>query len=169
MHLAMIQYYFAELKAGSLEQAVDNMWNNILPRYFDLEENYGTGLEQRPMGTNKQGADLTIRYIQNGMLKKVILVENKRYDVTTQNGAWAVAVEQLTAYLKLVRTEQLAFKDTLFGIVTIGRWSRFYELQDGASTLNDYPGTGGKYYDFKESEDEMDAILYQLYQRTKSA
>ncbi|KAL9131738.1 MAG: hypothetical protein Q9217_000413 [Psora testacea] len=168
MHLNIFQHYFEAIKAGSVEQAVDKMWNNILPRYFDPEEDYGMELEQRPLGTAKQRADLTIRYVHNGERKKVILIENKRYDYATQAGAWEEAVDQLTRYLKPVRTDQREVKDTLFGIVTIGRWSRFYELPQGDGTLKDYPGTGGIYYDFKDNENEMDDLLYQLYEKTRA-
>ena len=168
MHLKIFQQYLEAINADSMEQAVDKMWNNILPRYFDPEEDFGTELEQRPLGTAKQRADLTIRYVHNGTPKKIILIENKRYIYATQTGAWEGAVNQLTRYLKLVRSEQPAVKDTLFGIVTIGRWSRFYELQHEDGTLKDYPGTGGEYYDFKDNENEIDNLLYQLYEKTKA-
>ncbi|KAI9860743.1 MAG: hypothetical protein M1813_005666 [Trichoglossum hirsutum] len=72
-------------KAGSLENAVDNFWNNTLPHYFTQDKLYGIEQEQRPLeGVVKLRADFTIRYIKNGDPKKVVLTEDKRRGYETQ-------------------------------------------------------------------------------------
>ncbi len=92
---------------------------------------YGIEQEQRPLeGVVKQRADFTIRYIKNGVPKKVALFEDKRRGYETQKTVWVDALEQLTNYLKLVRTEQ-GGEDILYSNVTIGTYTRFYMLKPG--------------------------------------
>lgn len=132
----MPKFYYDQIKkAGSEENAVDNFWNNTLPHYFTQAKLYGIEQEQRALeGVVKQRADFTIRYIKNGSPKKVVLMENKRRGYETQPSKWEEAVEQLTRYLKLVRTEQPG-NDTLYAAVTIGTYVRFYYLVAGEQTL----------------------------------
>jgi hypothetical protein len=76
MHLEIIQHYYNMLRPESLEADVDNIWNNILPLYFEAKKKYGMEMQQRPWpGVTKTKADFTIRYIKNGVPKKVILIE----------------------------------------------------------------------------------------------
>lgn len=53
---------------------------------------------------------------------------------------------------------------TLFGIVTVGRYSRFYQLARGATQLEDYSGSAGRRYEFEADEDEIDRMLMEFKQ-----
>ncbi|KAI9773440.1 MAG: hypothetical protein M1840_007656 [Geoglossum simile] len=155
------KFYYDKIKeAGSLENAVDNFWNNTLPHYFTQDKFYGIEQEQRPLeGVVKLRADFTIRYIKNGDPKKVVLIEDKKRGYETQESKWIAAVNQLTNYLKLVRTEQDR-DQVLYGAVTIGTYVRFYFLRPGEQTIEDYPTTEtGKAYELKDDEAEVHKVL----------
>jgi hypothetical protein len=152
---------------GSSETAVDNFWNNTLPHYFTQDKLYGIELEQRPLeGIVKQRADFTIRYIRNGNPTKVVLMEDKKRGHETQTSKWSAALEQLTAYLKLVRTEQ-GDTGTLYGIVTIETYVRFYSFEPKEQTMWDYPTTQtGKAYELKNDETEVHKVLNEFVAKT---
>ncbi|KAH0538229.1 hypothetical protein FGG08_005148 [Glutinoglossum americanum] len=155
------KFYYDKIKAaGSLENAVDNFWNNTLPHYFTQDKLYGIEQEQRPLeGVVKLRADFTIRYIKNGDPKKVVLMEDKRRGYETWGSKWAEALEQLTNYLTLVRAEQTG-NEVLYGIVTIGTYVRFYFLEPGELIMEDYPTTEtGKAYELKDDEAEIHKVL----------
>ncbi|KAK2805762.1 hypothetical protein FQN50_006038 [Emmonsiellopsis sp. PD_5] len=167
----MPKFYYDQIKkAESLENAVDNFWNNTLPHYFTQDKYYGIEQEQRPLeGIVKTRADFTIRYIKNGSPKKVVLMENKRRGYETQQSKWEEAVQQLTSYLKLVRTEQhqQAANETLYAAVTIGTYVRFYYLLPKEPMLKDYETTRtGDYYELKDDEDEIHKILTEFVAKT---
>ena len=96
MHLEVIQSYYQELTKPSLENAVDNIWANILPRYFHLEDGFGVSLQELPWPeqTSMQ-TGLTIRFVKNSQARKVCLVEDKRVECETSDSPWATAMTQL--------------------------------------------------------------------------
>lgn len=55
----------------------------------------------------------------------------------------------------------------LYGVVTVGRYSRFYWMRKGFNTLEDMPEFQGRYFEFQADEDEIDHILMFLKARTK--
>jgi hypothetical protein len=172
MHLNIIQYYYSQLKQNSLEADVDNMWLNILPLYFEARKNYGIEQQSRPWpGVVKIRPDFTLRYIKNGAPKKVVLIEDKRVSDESSSAVWAEAVQQVTDYMTVARASQYK-KDSpieiMYAIVTVGHYSRFYELHPGEQTLRDYPGVNGKALEFKEHEESIDALLIELVQKTSS-
>lgn len=167
MQYDVIKSYYDKLKKDSLEADVDAMWNNILHLYFKIEKNYGVEQESRPLKAISKRTDFTIRYVKNGVPKKIIVIEDKRVAYEAQKSAWAEAVEQLTDYLKLVRTEQRDDKP-LYGIVTVGHYSRFYLFTPGENHLTDYPGTNGKLYEFKNDEAQIEKLLNELVTKTSS-
>jgi hypothetical protein len=160
-------YYDKIRELGSFENAVDNFWNNTLPHYFTQDKLYGIEQEQRPLeGVVKLRADFTIRYIKNGDLKKVVLMEDKRRRFETWGSRWTEALEQLTNYLKLVRNEQTG-KEILYGIVTIGTHVRFYFLNPYEPTMEDYPTTETrKAYELKDDEAEIHKVLNEVVTKT---
>lgn len=170
MQYPAIKYYYDELKADSFEADVDRIWNNILPLYFTLAQNYGTEQEQQPYpGVSETESDFTIRYIRNGQLKKVVLLEDKRVSHESSCAAWAAAVKQVTSYLNIARASQYSDErpsETVYTIVTIGHYSRFYEFHPDTQELQDYGTTGGRVFEFKNDEDDIDAILLELVQKT---
>lgn len=93
-------------------------------------------------------------------------MENKRRGYETQPSKWEEAVEQLTRYLKLVRTEQPG-NDTLYAAVTIGTYVRFYYLVAGEQTLTDYATTRtGEYYELRDDEGEVHKVLNEYVANT---
>lgn len=162
------KFYYDKIKAaGSLETEVDNFWNNTLPHYFTQDKLYGIEQEQRPLeGVVKQRADFTIRYVKNGDPKKVVLMEDKKRGHEAQSSKWSEALEQLTNYMKLVRSEQ-GGKEVLYGAVTIGTYVRFYYLMPGEQTMQDYPSpVTGKAYELKTDEGNVHKILNELVAKT---
>jgi hypothetical protein len=163
------QYYYGQIKnANSLENDVDNFWLNLLPDYFQKKLKYGIEQEARPLPQiTKQRADWTIRYIKNGDPKKVVLMEDKRKGKETQSAEWRDALDQLTRYLKLVRTEpNQDATQTLYGAVNIGTHTRFYQLDAYQQECIDYPGTNGKVYELADDEANIHAILLDLVYKT---
>ncbi|KAK2750688.1 hypothetical protein FQN57_002761 [Myotisia sp. PD_48] len=161
----MCRFYYSEIKKpGSLENAVDNFWNNTLGDYFTKQKKYGIEQEQRPLSGNKQRADFTVRYVKNGVPKKVVLLEDKRRGYETQPSKWVDAVDQLTTYLKLVRMEQA--KGTLYGAVTIGTYVRFYYLPSDSNTLVDFAMGGGQAFELQNNDREIHAILNEFVRLT---
>ena len=162
------KFYYDKIKAvGSLETEVDNFWNNTLPHYFTQDKLYGIEQEQRPLeGVVKQRADFTIRYVKNGDPKKVVLMEDKKRGHETQSSKWSEALEQLTSYMKLVRSEQ-GREEVLYGAVTIGTYVRFYYLMPGEQTMQDYPSPETrKAYELKPDEENFHKILNELVAKT---
>lgn len=167
----MPKFYYDQIKKpGSLENAVDNFWNNTLPHYFTQDKFYGIELEQRPLeGVVKQRADFTIRYIKNGdpkTVKTVVLMKNKKRGYETQQSERLEAVEQLTNYLKLVRTEQSPSEKTLYAAVTIGTYVRFYYLDLDEDTLRDYQTTRTGDYELRDNEGKIHKILTEYVANT---
>ncbi|KAI9768576.1 MAG: hypothetical protein M1840_004773 [Geoglossum simile] len=139
---AIQQYYYDQIKkTDSIENDVDNFWLNLLPDYFQKKLNFGIEQEARPLPEiTKQRADWTIRYIKNGSLKKVVLMEDKRKGTETQPTEWREALSQLIRYLKL--------------------------LEHHESECIGYPGTNGKPYELAKDEAEIHGILLDLVQKT---
>ena len=162
------KFYYDKIKAaGSLETEVDNFWNNTLPHFFTQDKLYGIEQEQRPLeDVVKQRADFTIRYVINGDQKIVVLMEDKKRGHETQSSKWSEALEQLTNYMKLVRSEQ-GGEEVLYGAVTIGTYVRFYYLMPGEQTMQDYPSPEtGKAYELKTDEENVHKILNELVAKT---
>ncbi|KAL8721500.1 MAG: hypothetical protein Q9225_001845 [Loekoesia sp. 1 TL-2023] len=163
----MGKYYYDEIKkAGSVESAVDNFWNNILPLYFKRENLYGIEQEQRPLETIYKRANFITRCIRNGVLKKVIILESKNKGVETQSAIWADALTQLVDYAKLVRTEQ-PNEGILYLMLDLGTYVRFYELPPPDQNARDYKSKKtGKAYELKADEEEIHKILTELVAKT---
>lgn len=167
MQYPVIKTYYDRLKKDSLEADVDAMWNNILHLYFTIQKNYGVEQESRPLKAVSKRTDFTVRYVKNGIPKKIIVIEDKRVAYETQSLAWADAVIQLTGYLKLVRSEQ-SENDILYAIVTVGHYSRFYLFAPDDDQVTDYPGTNGKAFEFKKDEAQIESLLNELVTKTSS-
>ncbi len=167
MKYEVIQTYYKELKKSSLENAVDVMWANILPLYFKLELGYG--IDAQPCmrdGKTKKIPDFAIRIVKNGQPKKVCLIEDKRVMHEGSAATWGEAFNQLTAYMVTARDSNTNPSETMYGIVTVGHYSRFYELlpsQDELCNLSDYDGSP---LHFKKDEMQIDAMLQSLVNLT---
>ncbi len=82
----------------------------------------------------------------------------------TQKTVWVDALEQLTNYLKLVRTEQ-GGEDILYGNVTIGTYTRFYMLKPGEEIMHDYVEQPDP-LELKQDEEIVHRILTEWVDKT---
>ena len=165
MQYETIQDYYKQLTKDSLENVVDNLWNNILREYFLNREGFQLEVQSRPApGMTKQSNDVTVRYIKHGNKKPLILIENKRVSKETHESTWKEAVSELTNYMKLSRAALPvgAPRETMFGIVTVGHYSRFYILPAGNKTLEDHPATNGRLLEFKRDEPAIVTLLLSI-------
>ena len=65
-----------------------------------------------------------------------------------------------------VRAEQTG-NEVPYGIVTIGTYVRFYFLEPGELTMEDYPTTEtGKAYELKDDEAEIHKVLNEYVTKT---
>ena len=169
MYTPKYQYIYNQLLAESPEDAefYGAMWGSLFHNY--LADDGGllfVSAQGRPYQETKTRADLLIRGIRGCASEEhVILVEDKRVSMESQSDVWAVAVEQLARSMKTARAGDPS-KDlssnphALYGIVTVGRYSRFYVLGPLALTPEEYPGT--KLVEFKEDEMEIDRLLREI-------
>ncbi|KAI5921645.1 hypothetical protein F4810DRAFT_326095 [Camillea tinctor] len=174
MHLGGPQACYSSLKADSFESEVDSMWNAVLRQYFPADTYFVTPQGRPWPGVTKTKSDLVVRRVTNGpagLWKSVILIENKRVAYESSDAIWENAVTQLTNYMKTTRGAEYKKRKsigTLFAIVTVGRYSRFYELLAGENTLRDYPIGNGKAYEFKRDEEMIDTVLLEFVQKTSN-
>ena|SRR6266566_6543445 len=162
-----MQFLYKDLTKNSLGNAVDIMWANILPLYFKLDLGYGIEAQLRMREGKKQKIPgFTIRTVNqiHGKPKRVCLIGDKRVSFEGSSRAWKKAVEQLTNYMMVARA--VDSNETMYGIVTIGRYSRFYELLPGEDELPDFSDYGGNPLHFKNDEMQIDAILRELVELT---
>ncbi|KAH9906635.1 hypothetical protein F4778DRAFT_588791 [Xylariomycetidae sp. FL2044] len=172
-HKPGFQALYREITTESLEANVDELWLYILRRYFRNDdasgEDYSIALQQRPAQdiTNAK-ADLMVRTLNTGEYQSIVFIEDKRRQHEGSTQKWTDALAQLENYVFLTRqVEHIRLRRTTFGIVTVGRYSRFYEIPptDPVGAL-DYTGTGGQYYDFKADEGVIDQILMEIKELT---
>jgi len=62
----------------------------------------------------------------------------------------------------LTRSMSTEMVEDMFGIVTAGRYSRFYVLKSDQTTLIDHPVTGGAFLEFKKNEMEIVDLLLSI-------
>ncbi|KAF9769576.1 hypothetical protein IL306_012988 [Fusarium sp. DS 682] len=172
MRLPAIQSYYNELTKDSLENAVDALWDNILHLYFTALDGYGIDPQANTEGhpKNKKKADFAVRFVHNGIPRKIILVENKRVSEETSNTTWSKALKQLSQYMYEARAANPSPDHTMYGIVTVGHYSRFYVLYSHEDELSDYRSGVADYHgqplEFKDDEWFVHLILQELVQVT---
>ena len=158
MQYESIRDCYKELTKHSLENAVDILWTNILREYFLNREGFQLVVQGYVDDRhNKKANDVTVRYVKNGRKKSLILIEDKRVLLEGQSAIWSEAFDELTEYMRLARgalpNDQPA--ERMFGIVTVGHYSRFYIMDPGDSTLRNHQATQGEYLEFKKDEEEL--------------
>lgn len=144
----------AKIKAGSHEDAVDDMWVNLGPLYFPLLNGYTMTAQSRPRGTSGQKADVGIRKFINGNVR-VVICEDSSYEHMNQAAEWESKREQLKRYCGQTRVEEGTFKKTIYGIITVGKASQFYAYAYGQSDLVCLHDVN-KAYDFKAESNFID-------------
>jgi hypothetical protein len=170
MRWPSIKSLYNELTKDSLENAVDALWNNILQLYFRVEYNYAIVAQANPDSRSKQKADFAVRYVHNGVPRKVVLIEYKRVSDESSNTAWAAAMAQLVDYMEQARAANPPPEKDMYGIVTVGHYSRFYTLSSDVDTLSDFSSSymdyTGQPLHFKHDEYWMHTLLEELVQLT---
>ncbi|KAH6637195.1 hypothetical protein F5144DRAFT_209002 [Chaetomium tenue] len=164
-----IRDYYEQLTQNPPENVVDNLWSNILRDYFMNREGFLLLMVQAPHvpGVSKKSTGVAIRYIKNERTepKPLILIKNKRASEETKDVSWRDAVAELTDDMilsrrNLVPTGQAS--ETMFGIVTVGRYSRFYIMEPYQDTLMDHPSTKGALLEFQTHELDIVALLLSM-------
>lgn len=115
----------------------------------------------------KTKADFAIRCVHNGQPQKVCLIEDKRVEHESRSSKWGEAVDQLTNYMTTARANNPNPDEFMYGIVTVGHYSRFYELHPNERELRDSSAYSGSPLHFKHNEPEIDAILCELVAKTR--
>ncbi|OAA42760.1 hypothetical protein NOR_04891 [Metarhizium rileyi] len=171
MRWQSIQSLYKELSKHSLENAVDALWINILQLYFKVEYNYASGTQAHPNRQAKTKADFVVRYVHNGLPRKVILIGNKSVCNESSDRTWHDAMEQLTDYMLHAVDARLKPKEDMYGIVTVGHYSRYYTLAVGSTTLTNFTSKyldySGEALHFKNDEYWMHTLLTELVERTR--
>ncbi|KAK4167450.1 hypothetical protein QBC43DRAFT_331714 [Cladorrhinum sp. PSN259] len=173
MTVPMVYTYYGLLKAGSLEDIVDAIWNAILPVYFTRQEGYGTipqGYVNRKH--NLKRADLILRKVNHFSSKAeaIAIIESKGVDHESSTAVWTEALEQLNMYFVNLRAEERdAQERELFGIITVGHYSRFYVMKPHQRRCIDHPeapsdkyGNPNRPLEFKKDEEEMMRMLLTI-------
>ncbi|KAL7919197.1 hypothetical protein ACQKWADRAFT_301988 [Trichoderma austrokoningii] len=157
MQHAVIQSYYDELTTSSLGNAVDALWANILPLYFPVIRGFGIELQ-----ASSQTADSSvIRCVKKGQQTKMCILEDRRVELESSEDTWNDALERLTGYMVAVRTENTDPAESLYGVVTVGRCLRFYELRGGEMVLRECLDSG-RVLGFGDDEVEIDRILCDI-------
>lgn len=168
MRWPAIQSLYEELTKDSLENAVDVLWNNILHLYFKVENNYAIVFQANPDRKSKTNADFAIRSVHNGELRKVILIEEKHEEGS--DAAWTGALEQLLESMLQARVANASKTSPIYGIITVGHYSRFYTLSPGASTFINFSSNDMDYkgdpLHFNNDECSMHTLLEELVRLT---
>ncbi|KAL2166753.1 hypothetical protein VTG60DRAFT_2237 [Thermothelomyces hinnuleus] len=165
MSYKIVQTYYNSLTKDSNEWLVDRLWNTILNLYFTAAEDFGVEVQPRPApNVSKEANDVTVAYVHHvsNKRKALCLWENKRREFEGQTAVWTKAVSELTNYMIKERQASRQTGETIFGAVTVGRYTRFYVLHPGSTVLEDYPGTNGTPFEFKKDENTIVKILHEI-------
>ncbi|KAM3517649.1 hypothetical protein NHJ13051_008805 [Beauveria bassiana] len=149
--------YYQEINvAGSTETEVDAFYDSFLRDVFTKKQKFRVDMEARVAEKlNMRKADFTIRYVQLGVPKKVILCENKRREFASRPAQWAAALQQAVGYCRLVRASEKDSDRTLYITVNIGTYLRFYELPPRSSAVKDWAPGGGIVYELADDESKF--------------
>lgn len=152
---------YGQLTERPFEVGVGCLWTSILPMYFKLDEKFLVLREAQPWADR---IAIHIEDIEASKFKgvKVMVFEEKPGASEIQDGQWTDAVNWATDYMKeYMKVSRFPKSGKMYAVVTIGRFSRFYELTKRARGLKDYTTGDGKPLDFKEDEEKIDRILME--------
>ncbi|KAK0716504.1 hypothetical protein B0T21DRAFT_386799 [Apiosordaria backusii] len=166
MHIRAILKLYEALKPGSKEDRVDALWANILPLFFPILEDFVTETQPHPKNSSDLKEDVRVRYVEHktDKFKPLLVIENKRTEFESQGAVWDEAARQLVGYLEIERDTAIrhGFKDiTLYGAVTVGRYSKFFIFPPGSKTLQPFESLD--FLEFKKDEAKIVAILKKIY------
>ncbi|KAK4238746.1 hypothetical protein C8A03DRAFT_33206 [Achaetomium macrosporum] len=166
MQYRIIQDYYKRLTQDPLEDVVGHLWHNILSGYFSVREGFALEVQPRPAPrVTKQSNDVTVRYVKHikqDIKTPLTLIAKNHVSEESKTVAWTDAVNQLTEYMKLARMNSTAPNEDMYGIVTVGHYSRFYVLHTDAPALADHPRTGGAALEFAKHEATIVELLLDI-------
>ncbi|CAG8980370.1 hypothetical protein HYALB_00013717 [Hymenoscyphus albidus] len=144
------------------ESSVKIFWLKLLFDYFPKKENFCIVL------VHTHGAQFSYHAIELLSLqenqpstkatKGIFLHDEDReekYD-------WEWAVEKLTQIMVQRRTEERLDGQAMFGVVSIGRYNKFYQLNSREEKCVAYPRTEGRCYEIAADEEELHLLLVGL-------
>ncbi|KAF9769577.1 hypothetical protein IL306_012989 [Fusarium sp. DS 682] len=157
---------WGEIDGDSLvfKNAVDTLWVNVLALYFRAENNYM--IAAIPDMKSKEDSEFTNRCIDTIELRNVIiLIENKRVSDENSDAVWSEAMDLLSDCM------HPPLNSPMYGIVTVGHYSRYYTLYPEQTTLSDFrsryiPEYNGQRLHFKDDEHWMHMLLEELVELT---
>ncbi|KAH6855940.1 hypothetical protein B0I37DRAFT_366161 [Chaetomium sp. MPI-CAGE-AT-0009] len=168
MSLAIVQSYYEDLNEKSDGDVVRHLWNAILSIYFTVAEDFGVVVLPRvDFKYSKEPNDVTIACVDHHDATRIrtalYLFEDRRVKFERQDSVLTAAKVHLTGYMIKQRETSMQENEVIYGVVTVGRYSRFYLLEPGQDRLVSYPGTeDDDVYEFKKDEAKILSILLAI-------
>ncbi|CAL5867723.1 uncharacterized protein PFLUO_LOCUS1942 [Penicillium psychrofluorescens] len=159
----IIKYYLDRVAPNCLEQWVDNLWTRILRRYFYLDK-YGIEREARVAENSLIRANVIVSKEHSGQFCQFLFVESKRAPPANRmpSERWCDrAATQLSNYMAASREHLKTPSEApkLFGIVSIGRYVRFYSMVQESNCLIPIDNIT---YDLKKDSNEIEDFLTEF-------
>lgn len=149
---------YSDLTDSSLENSVDLMWSGILGIYFPGGEGFIVQGQTSP-----EPELLVTHYDYSDKVRTFFFAEDMAAAYETSSATWTQAADQLVAYIRNNWAgDSQNGQDTVYGSVNIGRYTRFYVLEESAPDLEDYPGTNGRLFELRRDEREIHQILCEI-------
>jgi hypothetical protein len=178
MDIPKFQILYNAVKPECPEDTVGHLWSAILVLYFPQLE-FIFHRYARPVDSSKveRNADFNVQCLlgDKGALH-VALVDKRAFnDLEAAQASWEEAFEHLTDYMIQTRKEDKKTLDIdpinplhydLYGIVSVGKYSRFYVLKPTDDTPQHLPSGGAKTLHVRDDELEIAAILKELVEKT---
>lgn len=166
MSRRIVRSYYDDLNEKLDGSMVDKIWNVVLNIYFTTDEDFGVEVQaHHNPKKGEEDIDATIAYVHYATSKRtaLCLFEDKRVKYEEQDSVWTTAKEHLTEYMLTQRRASRQENEVIYGVVTVGRYSRFYQLNPGQTELDYYPDTThDDIFEFKKNEREILDILLAI-------
>ncbi|KAJ9192666.1 hypothetical protein DTO164E3_8249 [Paecilomyces variotii] len=133
----VIRQYLDNVNLMTREDAVDQLWINILRYYFNDLDCFGIEAQSRPHQDWDYRSNVVVANVRNYIMAKFLFVENKRSSFEDDPRIWDSTRDQLEDYMLGARNDQGNIQ-IMFGIVGIGNLARFYQLPMNGTALVPY-------------------------------
>jgi hypothetical protein len=178
MGISKFQILYNAVEPECPEDTVGHIWSAILTFYFPQLE-FIHCRYARPVDSSmvKRNADFNIQCIlgDKGTLHVALVDKRVFSDLEAPQASWEEAFEHLTDYMIQTRKEDKKKLDidptnvipyNMYGIVSVGKHSRFYVLKPTDDTPQTLPSGGAKALHVRDDELEIVAILKELVAKT---
>ncbi|KAL2138875.1 hypothetical protein VTI28DRAFT_6071 [Corynascus sepedonium] len=175
MEVNKFQFLYNKIDSESPEDKVGSIWTELLRRYFYHDELIITQ-HARSADSEDKKAEFIIQVVSIlNSTEHVVLVEEVNPVMPERDFAWRDAVSQLTNYMiqardagkrKLEATIGERLPHSIYGIVSVGKYSRLYVLHPPNDTLQDLPGTHGKTFHVRDDAQEIMKFFTELVAAT---